>query len=223
MATTVARLVLGMQLLEPGFEPSPTAATVVGRLRTAGHPDIEEAVDDALRRTGFDVVDVEWNEMEAGVQAFATIYFAEMWEIDHALVEAEPSDVGADVAGMVATADAFRFGIDEARRSLASWRSAFLDLFGRFELLALPTLPIFPPRCDEVTADSLLSTVIELTRHVAVFNAAGTPCTAQPVPVRGSRLPASLQLVGPHGGEELLLTTARLVESVVADEVSRAR
>jgi hypothetical protein len=103
------------------------------------------------------------------------------------------------------------------------WRSAFLDLFGRVELLALPTLPIFPPRCDELVADSLLPTVIELTRHVSPFNAAGTPCSAQPVPVEGGRLPASLQLVGPLGGEELLLTTAQLVESAVAGEVSRAR
>jgi len=222
MAARVEGLVLGMQLLEPGFQPSPTPARTVGRLRTAGHPDIEEAIDDALRRAELDVVELGWDEVEPGLQAFATIYFSEMWEVDHALVEAHPSDVGDDIAGMVATSDAFRFDIDDARRTLASWRPAFLDLFGRFELLALPTLPIFPPRCDEVTADALLPTVIELTRHVAVFNAAGTPCTAQPVPVPGSRLPASLQLVGPLGGEELLLATARLVESAVADVVSGA-
>ena len=80
------------------------------------------------------------------------------------------------------------------------------------ELLALPTMPIFPPRLDEITAESLLSVIIEITKHVAPFNAAGVPCTAQPVPARGSRLPASLQLVGPLGGEELLLTTAQHVE-----------
>ena len=38
------------------------------------------------------------------------------------------------------------------------------------------------------------------------------PCTAQPVPVRGHALPASLQLVGPLGGEELLVTSAKQVE-----------
>ena len=84
------------------------------------------------------------------------------------------------------------------------------------ELLALPTLPIFPPRLDELGPDTLLPTVIEITRHVAAFNAAGTPCTAQPVPVAGGALPASLQLVGPLGGEEILLPTAQLVEAAVA-------
>jgi amidase len=66
-----------------------------------------------------------------------------------------------------------------------------------------------------VTADSLLPTVIELTRHVSPFNAAGTPCSAQPVPGGRGRAPASLQLVGPLGGEELVLTTAQLIESAV--------
>jgi amidase len=58
--------------------------------------------------------------------------------------------------------------------------------------------------------------VIEITRHTSLFNAAGTPCTAQPVPVDGGELPASLQLVGPLGGEELLLATARVVEAAVS-------
>ena len=54
-----------------------------------------------------------------------------------------------------------------------------------------------------------------MTRNTALFNLAGTPCTAQPVPVRGSPVPASLQLVGPLGAEELLLPTAALVESAL--------
>ena len=39
-----------------------------------------------------------------------------------------------------------------------------------------------PPRIDELDAESLMSTVVGITAHVAPFNAAGTPCTAQPVP-----------------------------------------
>ncbi len=54
-----------------------------------------------------------------------------------------------------------------------------------------------------------------MSRFTSLFNLAGTPCTAQPVPVRGRPLPASLQLVGPLGGEELLLPTAVLVQRAV--------
>ena len=60
--------------------------------------------------------------------------------------------------------------------------------------------------------ETLLTMIIEITQHVALFNAAGVPATAQPVPAQGGRVPASLQLVGPHGSEELLVTTAQHVE-----------
>jgi amidase len=216
MATTVAGVTLGMQLLEPGFEPADAPARVIGRIRTTGHPDIEAAVDAALAAAGFEVVSLEWEPLEAGGAAFAPIYFAELWDVDHALVEAHPDDVGRDIAQTVATADMFRNGVDDARQSLAAWREELATLFNRVELLALPTLPMFPPRLDEIDDDTMFPTVIEITKHVALFNAAGVPCTAQPIPVTGGRLPASLQLVGPLGGEELLLPTAERVERAIS-------
>src|SRR3954452_21433213 len=53
MATTVSGVTLGMQLLEPGFQPAASAAKLVGRIRTSGHPEIEAAVDAALRAAEF--------------------------------------------------------------------------------------------------------------------------------------------------------------------------
>jgi len=216
MAVNVAGLVLGMQLLEPGFEPAPTPARVVGRVQTSGHPDIEAAVDAALRAAEFEVVPVEWDVLQPGADAFASIYFEEMWQVDHALVEENPDDVGPDIAQMVAAAEMFRPGAEDARAALVKWRQSLTGLFERVEVLALPTLPIFPPRLDELDADSMFPLVIEITKHVALFNAAGVPGTAQPVPVAGNPLPASVQLVGPWGGEERLLATAALVEAASA-------
>jgi amidase len=215
MAATVAGLVLGMQLLEPGFQPAASAARVVGRVRTTGHADIEAAVDAALRAAEFEIVAVEWDELAAGAEAFAAVYFDEMWAVDHALVADHPDEVGADIAQTVAVADMFRPGADDARQAIVAWRARLAELFGRVEVLALPTLPVFPPRLDSINADTMLPTVIEITSHVALFNAAGTPATAQPVPVAAGRLPASVQLVGPHNGEELLLATAQVVEDAV--------
>jgi amidase len=215
MASSVSGVSLGMQLLEPGFTPAPAAARVVGRVRTTAHPAIEAAVDDALRAAEFEVVALDSDILEAGTQAFAAVYFAEMWDVDHALVAANPDDVGPDIAQTVATADMFRPGVDDARRALVEWKRDFFELFGRVEVIALPTLPMLPPRLDEITADSLLPLIVQITKHVAVFNAAGAPGIAQPVPMSGQRLPASLQLVGPLGGEELLVTTAQHVEAAV--------
>ena len=215
MAADVAGLVLGMELLEPGFTPSAAPARTVGRLRTAGLPEIEAAVDDALRTAGFEVVSLDWDDLETGANSFAAIFFSEVFEVDHQLVEDHPGEVGEDITQMLGLVDLFAPGVDEARRTLPEWRRSLLAQFDRVELLALPTLPVFAPRLADIGGDAMVAAIIDVTRHVSLFNAAGNPCSAQPVPVAGSALPASLQLVGPLGGEELLLGTARLVEDAL--------
>src|SRR5437667_6395515 len=49
IATSIAGLALGMELLEPGFAIATSAAGRIGRVRTNGLPEIEAAVDQALR------------------------------------------------------------------------------------------------------------------------------------------------------------------------------
>jgi amidase len=213
MATTVAGLVQGMQLLEPGFAAAPSAATTVGRLRTNGDPLIEAAVDNALREAGFTVVELDYAPIAAAADLWTPIYFAEIVASDGQLVADNPADVGEDIAGMLGMSPAFAVDVDAVHGKLEDWRASIHRLFDQVELLALPTLPIFPPRIDAITPDTLVPIAIEITSHVTPFNAAGTPCTAQPVRTPGSAIPASLQLVGPLGGEELLLTTALKVEA----------
>jgi amidase len=76
------------------------------------------------------------------------------------------------------------------------------------EFLALPTLRTFPPTIDDATA--ILAAILTLP-----VNLAGVPALAHPVPTPGGRgaIPASLQLVGPARGEEMLLAAGRLVEA----------
>ena len=213
MATDVAGTVLGMQLLEPGFTPS-TPATTVGRLRTDSQPEIEASVDAALGRSGLEVVHLDWDGFDAGTNLFTAIFFAELWEVDHDLIEANPEKVGPDIHMALGLVDLFRPGVDEARKAVAAWRQSLLDLFNRVELLALPTIPIFPPTIDSLAPDPTPA-IIEITRYASLFNVAGLPCSAQPVPASGSRIPASLQLIGPPNGEELLAATAAVVEAAV--------
>jgi amidase len=216
MAGAVSGLVTGMQLLEPGFSAAESPARTVGRLRTSAQPEIEAAVDDALRSAELDVVTLDWDGFETGTGCFTTIYFNEIWETDHELVEANPDRVGEDIVQTLAMVDLFRADLEELSQRLSAWRRSLISLFERVELLALPTLPIVPPRLAEITADTVVPTIIDITSHVSLFNAAGVPCTAQPVPTRGSHLPASLQLVGPASGEELLLTTAQRIEAAAS-------
>lgn len=215
MAADIAGVVLGMQLLEPGFAPASTAARKIGRLRTSGDPRIEAAIDAALQEAELDVVTLDWNGFEAGASCFTTVYFTEIWDVDHELAESHPEEVGEDIAQTLAMTEMFRPGLAELPAQLDAWRRELFELFDQVELLALPTMPVFPPRIDSVNADTMLPVVLEMTGHVPLFNAAGVPCTAQPVPTAGAPLPSSLQLVGPLGAEELLLATAARVEAAI--------
>ena len=216
MAATVGGLVTGMRLLEPGFTPAAAPARTVGRLRTSARPDIEQAIDQALKAAEFEVVTLDWDGFETGTNIFTATFLTEAWDTDHALAEACPDGVGEDIAQLLTLNDLFRPGLEQARAQLAGWRQSLLDLFGQVELLALPTMPVFPPRLADLTPGSLVDVIIEITRYTGLFNAAGVPCSAQPVQAPGSPVPASLQLVGPPHGEELLLSTALRVEAATA-------
>ena len=213
MAATVAGLVEGMRLLEPGFEAANGPARTIGRIRTSGDPRIEAGVDEALRRAGFDVVILDWDGLDRGAASFSETYFNEIRDTDLELLTNHRDEIGADLVGLMDLSAGFVSPAAERLERLDAFGRDVAVLLERVELLALPTMPVFPPRLDSVTEETLLATVLAVTENVAPFNAAGTPATAQPVAVPGHTIPASLQLVGPRGGEELLLATALAVEA----------
>jgi amidase len=212
MATDIAGLTLGMTLLEPGFNAGPERAQRIGRLRTSGDPLIEAAIDSALRTAEFEIVTLDWDGFGEGVNCFTSMVMNGIGEADRDLIASHPDEVGADIHEMFEMVELFHGQSADVLTRLEAWRRSLFALFDQVELLALPTLPIFPPRLDEV-AGAILDLALELTCNVALFNAAGVPACAQPVFTKGSDIPASLQLVGPRDGEELILATAATVEA----------
>ena len=95
---------------------------------------------------------------------------------------------------------------EDARNFQRRWKAELDAALGQAELLAWPTMASFSPTLDE--PDQIYK--ISLTGEV---NVAGLPALAQPVATPGP-LPASLQLVGPMGGEERLVATGAVVEGV---------
>jgi aspartyl-tRNA(Asn)/glutamyl-tRNA(Gln) amidotransferase subunit A len=209
----------GMALLEPGFRPDPDGPQVIGRLRTSGDPRIEAAVeaavDDALRVAEFDVISVEWAGFDLAMLCFTAIFFAEALASNRELLEQHPDGVGQDVAAALSLSGEMRAGRADLPEMLAESTISLLELFNRVELLALPTIPIFPPRIDQISAQTLMPWVVQLSSLTAPFNPAGVPCTAQPIHTAGSALPASLQLVGPRDSEHLLVSAAARVEQAI--------
>jgi amidase len=215
MARDIAGVELGMQLLEPGFVRSSTAAGKVGRIATFAEPAINEAIDAALLTAGFDVVTIDVAEWEALGSAFANLYFAEAWDADHHLLDIRPVGLGAEVTEILGLGPMFTPLAAAARADADRLTASFCKLFEQFEVLAMPTLPILPPRLD----DPRIGTT-ELTVQMAAFtplaNVTGLPALALPVPIAGEALPASLQLIAPRGGEELLVATGAVVERALA-------
>jgi len=139
------------------------------------------------------VIPIDWAGLDLAMQCFTAIFFAEAWASNRALIEQHPDDVGPDVAAALSLGDAMGAGRPDVPEMLAASTISLLELFDRVELLALPTLPVFPPRIDQLSEQTMLPWVQQLSGLTAPFNPTGVPCTAQPIPVAGSALPASLQ------------------------------
>jgi amidase len=214
MATDIKGLVAATRLLLPGFDVDGDAAVTVGRVRVAGvdvDPLVDSAVDAALSAGGFEVLPVRLAGWRTAYRATTVILDFEAFAANRHLVDDEASKdkVGKIVATRLAEAARVTpSSVAEARSFSSRWRDEIEEALSRVQLLALPTVPFFPPPLDQ--ADKHRFTV--MTNPV---NLAGLPAVALPVRTSGS-LPASVQLVGPAGGEALLLATALVVEAAVA-------
>ncbi len=206
MARDVAGLAAGMALLEPGFAVSADPPAAVGRVVMEADPAITRAVNVALAATGWQVIPVVLDGLDAARAAAMTVLDAEAWQSDGALARSSPGRIGGDVlqrlreAGEVTAA-----ALGEARLQASRWRAALSKLWDRFDLLALPTLLGFPPALGDAAG---LARIRGLTAPV---NLAGVPALALPVPA-GGHLPASVQLIGPAGSEERLLAAGATLE-----------
>ncbi|MCU1450813.1 MAG: amidase [Acidimicrobiales bacterium] len=210
MARDIAGVILGMQLLEPGFTVSDAAPTVVGRYRLANtDPEIDAAIDRALAAAEVDVVDIQLPGLEGAWGANGILLIAEAWDADGHLLESG-AQLGEDVTMRLQLGK----GVDADQRRAAeevrkTWQAELAAAFERVQMIALPTLPVFPPPIDGMPDELLMTTA------TGPFNLAGTPALSLPVPT-GGRLPASLQLVGPHNSEELLLAAGAVVEAAIS-------
>lgn len=234
IARDVAGLVAGMELLGVGSSAGGPTTRRVGRLRLPPAPagprrggdlaaereSVEAAVDAALLATGWEVVPVELPDLGRALLAAMTILDAEAWASNAALVRsAAAEDLGADVlARLQAASGVTASAVADAGAVRDAWIAELEALLGApgragtLDLIATPTLGGFPPLLDP-PEDS--AAAIGAIRGVnAAVNLAGLPALALPVP-SGGPLPASVQLIGPAGGEERLLAAGAVVEASV--------
>ena len=179
LARDVAGLVAGMALLEPGFTVTAGPPRVVGRVDVGADPVIDAAVDAALAATGWTVVPVVLDGLDAATAAAMTVLDAEAWASDGALAQSAPDLIGRDVLARLrqaaaTTQDALRVAWTQA----AVWRATVAALWDQVDLLALPTLLGFPPTLDH-SRD-----MVQIRGVTSAVNLAGVPALALPVPRR---------------------------------------
>jgi amidase len=209
MARDVAGLVLGMQLLEPGFTVAETTGVTIGRLRPPADPLIDAAVDHALRQTGWPCVELDVPEWDQATGDAGLLLMVEAWQSNEALVARDPDGIGDLVRERLAMGSTFDAAtIAAAWAGQRAWQHTLNGLFERVDFLVTPTLTIFPPTLND--GNDLL-----VARCTIPVNLAGVPALALPVPTAGP-LPASIQLIGPTGSEDRLLTAGAWLESAVA-------
>jgi amidase len=210
MAADVAGLILGMQLLQPGFtaavQPGPPR---VGRVRVPAAPEVDAAVTAALHAASWQATDVDPAEWLSATQCTATVLVAEAYQANKEILERYADRISPDVAGRLAAGrEVTAAAAAAAAAGTARWRAHLAALFERFDLLVTPTLTILPPTLDR--ASDLLQ-----ARATMPVNLAGVPALALPVPAAGP-LPASMQLVSAPGTEERLLAAGSVIEAAVA-------
>jgi amidase len=209
MARDVAGLVAGMALLEPGFTAAAGPPRVVGRVNIDADPVINTAVDAALAATGWLVVPVKLDGLDTATAAAMTVLDAEAWASDGALAQSAPEKIGRDVLARLRQASTTTpEALAAAWAQAAVWRATLTALWDQVDLLALPTLLGFPPTLDQSRA------MVHIRGVTSAVNLAGVPALALPVP-SGGPLPASIQLIGPSGGEDRLLAAGAALEQAV--------
>ncbi len=228
MGKDIASTVVGMDLLERGFasryaearSAHPKASSFrVGRLRVKGtDPRIDEAIDAALAKTGFQVIPLDarfaakWEQAKRDGNAVAA---SGAWISDKKYRFMPGVSLRSKVVilnGQINYATKYRGAIE--RR--AAWQAELARVFKQVDFIALPTLQKAPLHIPPTPDIGLLEAQMLEFQNTVPVNYAGNPALAIPVPLHGAGFAlTSLQLIGRPRSEAELLAAGRHAEDAV--------
>src|SRR5579862_4301282 len=212
LGADVAAVELGMRLIEPGFTAGP-CELAVGRIRPTGDraavdPATEAALDAALDAAGIRVSEAAAPDFAAIERAADALIDSEAYQVNAYLIPDLARLNSYNQRSLPEAAAVTAAQVASAQEARDSWREWFMSQLAQHPFLVLPTLVGAPP---------LIGTRgMPLTILTMPANLTGLPALALPVPGGPAGLSASLQLIGPPGGEEQLLAIGRVIEAAVA-------
>ncbi len=90
------------------------------------------------------------------------------------------------------------------------------ELLEQVDVILTPTIPVSRPRRDAtmlMIAGKPCDFTMALVRQTCLFNHTGHPALAMPISFTSQGLSPSVQIIGPHNGENSILKFARMIEA----------
>lgn len=188
-----------------------------GEYIEASEAEVLAAVEEAGRTfkgLGAKVEKVDMDLIEEAALANGQMTQADGAAFHRERLASHPESFGADVllrlrAGAALTSTEYSL----ARRTQSESRRYFEMLFEKYDLLLLPTTPIFALPIEGTAA---VEAARRLTRFTAAFNLTGFPALSLPCGFTGAGLPVGLQIVSKHWGEAKVLQAGYTYERVTS-------
>jgi 2-dehydropantoate 2-reductase len=180
-------------------------------LRPGVYARVVEALG-ALEGVGFQLVDVEFPELDLVDAALGAIILKEAWDVHRELYARESDKYGPGTRALLelsshVTDNEYQQGLADRDRIT----SAIARTFESVDVLAGPTVAYPAPAEDPSvgTPEGDLE-----GRYTAPYNLAGVPAISLPCGLAEGTLPAGLQLAAAFDEDALLLSVARVYEEV---------
>jgi amidase len=204
-ALTVDMLIEAMKVIDPTFIDLPGIENIsLGVVPVPAHVEVQAAVDQALKNSGFPLQAVQLPDMSTAYDAGLVVINRETWNACGHLLQT--GLVGQDIAArLLAAKDTTDQALAAAEQVRLKFTAQVDAALARCSILAMPTMPDYPLRVSDA-ADTRAA--IGMTAFVRPFNLSGHPALSIPL-VGASGLPVGLQLIAAQGADELLCAVAR--------------
>jgi aspartyl-tRNA(Asn)/glutamyl-tRNA(Gln) amidotransferase subunit A len=211
MARDVAGCEAMMSALVPGFAAAPAELAAV-RAGVAWCALSDQLVSERVREAAahFPLAREIELPLAGGIP---TLFMREVGDVHRDLFEEHGELYGDNIAPKIERC--LVITDSEATAAAAereAYRRTMLAAIEPFDLLLVPTLALVPPSADVDEIEVRAS----LTQFTFPFNALGWPALALPCGQAEHGLPASIQIVGRPGADELVIGVGHLLEAALA-------
>ena len=234
----LAYSVHGRQVRLPGeFHPVP--ATDLSRLRVAVTPDFGFAPTERLVRAAFDEklglfghlfarTEAATPDCAGADEAFEVLRAASFLAAHSEKVRDRPQDVGPNVRANVA--EGARYSAADVARAMVLQTTLYRRwqiFFSGYDVVLTPAITISPRPWTELFPTEIDGVATRSYFHwlalAYAVTLAGHPALSLPVGRDAAGMPFGLQIVGPRGGDALVLGVAAALEQALAGDPRTAR